>query len=225
MPIPLTFTYSVGPEIQEEIGIGYRVMVQFGRKRILTGIVAKVHQKAPEAYKAKPILDLLDDYPIVNALQIKFWGWLASYYCCHIGEVMNAALPSGLKLSTESKVQMHPDFELENPGYPMDERELLILETLEKKEEVNVDQLESVVPAKDLHKIIKSLLGKKAILVYESVKEKYSPKVEVRVRLAPEYLSDSNKLNELFEGVKGRKSKKMSFSNFCNKYLFLRMLS
>lgn len=140
--------------------------------------------KAPEAYKAKPILDLLDDYPIVNALQIKFWGWMAGYYCCHIGEVMNAALPSGLKLSTESKVQIHPDFDLENPNFPMDDRELAILEVLEKNQEMNVDQLEPIVMAKDLHKIIKSLLAKKAILVYESVKEKYSPKTETRVRFS-----------------------------------------
>lgn len=204
VPIPRAFTYSVSPEIQDEIGIGFRVMVQFGKKRILTGIVAKVHQKAPEAYKAKPILDLLDNYPIVNALQIKFWGWMASYYCCHIGEVMNAALPSGLKLSTESKVQIHPDFDLENPNFPMDDRELTILDVLEKNQEMNVDQLEPLVVSKDLHKIIKSLLAKKAILVYESVKEKYSPKTETRVRFSPEYLMERNKLNELFEKIKGK---------------------
>nr|WP_206769260.1 primosomal protein N' [Cyclobacterium marinum] len=215
VPIPRSFTYSVDPEIQDEIGIGYRVMVQFGKKRILTGIVAKVHQKAPEAYKAKPILDLLDDSPIVNALQIKFWGWMAGYYCCHIGEVMNAALPSGLKLSTESKVQIHPDFDLENPSFPMDERELVILEALEKNPEMNVDQLEPLVAAKDLHKIIKSLLAKKAILVYESVKEKYSPKIETRVRFSSEYLSESHKLNELFEKIKG----KVKQENVLLKYL------
>lgn len=215
VPIPRSFTYSVSPEIQEEIGIGYRVMVQFGKKRILTGIVAKVHQKAPEAYQAKPILDLLDDFPIVNALQIKFWGWMAGYYCCHIGEVMNAALPSGLKLSTESRVQIHPDFDIENPGYPMDDRELLILEALEKTQEVNVDQLEPLVLAKDLHKIIKSLLAKKAILVYESVREKYSPKTETRVRLSEEYLLKSQKLNELFEKIKGKEKQE----NVLLKYL------
>ena len=215
VPIPQTFTYSVGPEIQDEIGIGYRVMVQFGRKRILTGIVAKVHQKAPEAYQAKAILDLLDDFPIVNALQIKFWAWLASYYCCHLGEVMNAALPSGLKLSTESKIQMHPDFDLDNPDYPMDDREMRILEALEKKEEMNVDQLDTLVSVKNLHKLIKSLLAKKAILVYESVKEKYSPKIELRVRLAQEYITASDKLNELFGGIKG----KVKQENVLLKYL------
>jgi primosomal protein N' (replication factor Y) len=215
VPIPLTFTYSVGHELQEQIGIGFRVMVQFGKKRILTGIVSKVHQKQPEVYQAKPILDLLDDYPVVNALQIKFWGWMAGYYCCHIGEVMNAALPSGLKLSTESKIQMHPDFEPDDPGFPMDERELLVIEALKKKEELHVDQLEHVLPVKDVHKIIKSLLSKQAILVYETVKEKYSPKIEQRVRLSAEYLFESDKLIKLFEALKGKEKQE----NVILKYL------
>ena len=215
VPIPLTFTYSVSPELQDEIGIGYRVMVQFGKKRILTGIVSRVHQKPPEVYQAKPILDLLDDYPVVNALQIKFWGWMASYYCCHIGEVMNAALPSGLKLSTESKIQMHPDFEPDHPGFPMDERELLVLDALIKKDELNVEELERVLPVKDVHKIIKSLLSKQAILVYETIKEKYSPKIEQRVRLSAEYLPESEKLTKLFEALKGKEKQE----NVILKYL------
>ncbi|SHN30367.1 replication restart DNA helicase PriA [Cyclobacterium lianum] len=204
VPIPRWFTYSVGPDIQDHIGIGYRVMVQFGKKKILTGIVAKVHQKAPEVYQAKPILDLLDDFPVVNALQIKFWSWMASYYCCHMGEVMNAALPSGLKLSTESRVQLHPDFDFDNPGFPMDERELLLLETLGKNEEMNVEQFDQLLPGKTSHKIIKSLLGKGAILVYESVKEKYSPKTEQRVRLASKYTGEDSLLQSLFEALKGK---------------------
>lgn len=204
VPIPKFFTYSVGLDIQDQIGIGYRVMVQFGKKKILTGIVAKVHQKAPDVYQAKPILDLLDDFPVVNALQIKFWSWMSSYYCCHIGEVMNAALPSGLKLSTESKVQVHPDFDFDNPGFPMDDREILLLETLSKHDEMNVEQVDQLLPGKTSHKIIKSLLGKGAILVYESVKEKYSPKSEQRVRLASKYIGKQGLLESLFEELKGK---------------------
>lgn len=204
VPIPKWFTYSIGVDIQDQIGIGFRVMVQFGKKKILTGIVARVHQKAPEVYQAKPILDLLDDYPVVNALQIKFWSWMASYYCCHIGEVMNAALPSGLKLSTESRVQVHPDFDLDDPGFPMDERELLLLDTLSKHDEMNVEQVDQLLPGKTSHKIIKSLLAKGAILVYESVKEKYSPKTEHRIRLAPKYAAQKSSLEALFDALKGK---------------------
>lgn len=204
VPIPKWFTYKVEREFQERIGIGYRVMVRFGNTKILTGIVARVHQKAPEAYLPKPLLDVLDDFPVVNALQIKFWNWMASYYCCHIGEVMHAALPSGLKLSTESRVQLHPDFDPEKPGFPMDERELLVLETLAKHDEMRVEQFEQLLPGKISHKIIKSLLTKGAVLLYESVREKYSPKTEQRIRLSQKYLAEKGLLQELFAQMKGK---------------------
>ncbi len=205
VPIPKWFTYTVPDEFQKEIGIGYRVIVQFGQKKLLTGIVGKVHQKAPENYRAKPIIDLLDDFAVVNALQIKFWGWMADYYCCHIGEVLNAALPSGLKLTTESKVQLHPDFDLETAAFPMDDREILILKALEKQNEMKVDHLDHLLPAKTVHKIIKSLLSKGAVLVYESLKEKYSPKIEHRIRLSNELIKAEENLEQLFEQLKGKK--------------------
>ncbi|WP_435380172.1 replication restart helicase PriA [Cyclobacterium jeungdonense] len=204
VPIPKWFTYRVEAEFQEQIGIGYRVMVPFGNRKILTGIVAKVHPKAPEIYQAKAILDVLDDFPVVNALQIKFWNWMAGYYCCHIGEVMNAALPSGLKLSTESRVHLHPNFDPEAPGFPMDGRELLVLETLAKHDEMRVEQFEQILPGKTIHKIIKSLLSKGAVLLYESVKEKYSPKTEHRIRLAKKFLTEENQLQDLFLELKGK---------------------
>lgn len=110
VPIPKMFTYKIPRNLAEDIGIGFRVMVQFGQKKVLTGIIGKVHQKPPKEYEAKPILDVLDTYTMVNPLQIKFWAWMADYYCCHIGEAMNAALPSGLKLSSESKIQLNPAY-------------------------------------------------------------------------------------------------------------------
>lgn len=201
VPIPKLFTYKVPDEIQGKIGIGYRVLVQFGKKKILTGIVAKVHQKPPEQYAAKPILDLLEDFAVVNALQIKFWSWMAGYYCCHIGEVMSAALPSGLKLSTESKVQLSPDFDMDNPGLPIDDREWLILEALEKHGELSMEACDLLLQSKSSHKIIKSLLLKSAVLVYEQLKEKYTPKTETRVRLKEAYTENKEALEHLFETI------------------------
>src|SRR5690554_5199625 len=135
VPIPKMFTYRIPRRMAGTLGIGYRVIVQFGRKKVLTGIIGKVHHKPPEVYEAKPILDLLDDHPVVNPLQIKFWGWMAEYYCCHLGEVMNAALPTGLKLSSESRIQLHPNFEVTGADFPLDEREKIILDALDDKGE------------------------------------------------------------------------------------------
>jgi primosomal protein N' (replication factor Y) (superfamily II helicase) len=201
VPIPKMFTYKIPRNLSEEIGIGFRVIVQFGKKKVLTGIIGKVHQKPPVAYEAKPILDILDNHATVNPLQIRFWAWMAEYYCCHIGEVMNAALPSGLKLSSESKIQINPTYDSDTSPYPLDDREEILLQALANKEEMSYEDCEAVLGIKSIHGIIKSLVIKEAILVFEQVKEKYSPKVESRIRLAKEYVQDKSLLETLFNEI------------------------
>lgn len=204
VPIPRMFTYKIPKSLAEGIGIGYRVIVQFGKKKVLTGIVGKVHAKPPQAYEAKPILDVLDAQATVNPLQIRLWAWMAEYYCCHIGEVMNAALPSGLKLSSESKIQINPLFDQETSAYPLDDRELVILEALAQREEMSYQDCENILGIKSIHGIIKSLVVKEAILVFEEVKDKFSPKVESRVRLVKRYAEDRDALEGLFASISGK---------------------
>ncbi|WP_144605299.1 replication restart helicase PriA [Algoriphagus algorifonticola] len=204
VPIPRMFTYKIPKNLASEIQIGARVIVQFGRKKILTGIIGKVHNKPPQAYDAKPILEVLDDQPSVNPLQIRFWVWMASYYCCHIGEVMHAALPSGLRLSSESKVQANPNFDRENAAYPMDEREDKILDALENQAELSYEDCEKILGVKTIHPILKSLVAKEAVLIFEKVQEKYSPKIETRVRIKAEIASDKNALEAVFDGLAGK---------------------
>lgn len=198
VPIPKMFTYRVPRSMEEAVGIGYRVIVQFGKKRILTGVIGKVHSKPPEAYEAKPVLEFLDDFPVVNPLQIKFWGWMAEYYCCHLGEVMNAALPSGLKLSSESKIQINPNFDEFTSLFPIDDREQIIISALLIKGELTYDECEKLLQVKSSYAIIKSLITKDAVLVFEQIKEKFSPKVESRIRLAEDYIKDQTRLEDLF---------------------------
>ena len=204
VPIPRMFTYKIPKNLQPLIQIGLRVIVQFGRKKVLTGIIGKVHNKPPQAYEAKPILDILDDQPSVNPLQIRFWFWMAEYYFCHIGEVMFAAIPSGLRLSSESKIQANPNFDVESSKYPLDVREEKILEALEKKEELSYEDCEQILGIKTIHPILKSLVAKEAILIFERVQEKYTPKVETRIRLTSEILNIKGALEAIFETVQGK---------------------
>lgn len=199
VPIPRMFTYKIPKLLLPDIQIGSRVIVQFGRKKILTGIIGKVHSKAPEMYEAKPILEILDSQPSVNPLQIKFWAWMADYYCCHIGEVMHAALPAGLRLSSESRIQPNPGFDPEKSPYPLDSREVLILDALQAKSELNYEDCEKILGIKSIHPILKSLVAKEAILTFERVQEKYSPKVETRIRLTSDYVADKQTLEGLFD--------------------------
>jgi len=204
VPIPRMFTYRVPKNLQSQVNLGSRVIVQFGKKKVLTGIIGKVHNKPPQAYEAKPILDILDIQPSVNPLQIRFWVWMAEYYCCHIGEVMHAAFPSGLRLSSESKVQLNPNFDREESKYPLDDREVKILDALDKSEEISYEDCEKILGVKTIHPILKSLVGKEAILIFEKVQEKYTPKVETRVRLTSEIASDKKALEVVFGSLAGK---------------------
>lgn len=193
------FTYRIPKTLKPEINLGSRVIVQFGKKKVLTGIIGKVHNKTPQVYEAKPILEVLDVQPSVNPLQIRFWVWMADYYCCHIGEVMHAALPSGLRLSSESKVQLNPNYDRETSKYPLDDREEKILAALETSTELSYEDCEKVLGVKTIHPILKSLVIKEAILIFEKVQEKYTPKVETRIRLVQQIAESKSAIGEIFK--------------------------
>ncbi len=192
LPVPIAnlFTYRIPYELNELVGIGYRVIVQFGKKKILTGIIAGIHQNPPSVYQAKYIIDLLDDEPVMNEKQLKFYRWVADYYMCTVGETLNIGMPSGLKLNSESKIQLNPEYDFVNPIYPFTDKELLILHVLERDKVITYGEAAQILQIKSYLKIIKSLIAKEAILIFEEVKEKYSPKRETRVRLAKHWLQN-----------------------------------
>ncbi len=106
LPLPKLYTYRVPYDMNDDIFVGTRVIVQFGAKKILSCIVADVHETPPVGYQAKYILEIIDEKPVVTPQQLKIFNWIAEYYMCTIGEVINAALPSALKLSSESRIQL-----------------------------------------------------------------------------------------------------------------------
>lgn len=171
----------------EVLKIGARVIVPFGKNngRVFTAIVARLHNSPPAGYQARYITEVLDEYPLVTGYQLELFRWMAEYYMCCVGDVMNIALPSGLKISSQSKVQVNPDFD-----YPelLTEFEDILLTELKKQPALTYDELARLagegtsVPA-----LIKSLVGKKAIIVFEEVREKYVPKMIRKVRLHRTY--------------------------------------
>ena len=101
-----TFTYSVPASLADKIAVGCRVLVPFGKKRIYSAVIRSLDEPPPEGVVPKPIADLLDDTPVVSHVQFQLWDWMASYYMCTPGEVMRAALPSGLRPESESRVRI-----------------------------------------------------------------------------------------------------------------------
>ena len=98
LPLPLEglFTYAVSDEMAAQVREGVRVVVPFNRSKRYTAIVVKIHDEKPD-FDTKNIIEILDNQPIILPEQLRLWQWISDYYMAPLGEVMNAALPAGLK--------------------------------------------------------------------------------------------------------------------------------
>ncbi len=223
LPIPVEgrFTYRIPDEFGEKVKEGTRVVVNFGKRRVLTGVVMRVHQEAPQNLQAKYILELLDERPLINNYQLRFWEWIADYYMCHLGEVMNVALPSGLKLSSLSKVQFNPSFIALQAQYqiPLSAKEQVLIDHLAGDNTLTFEQIANLLNIKNVYPIIKSLLFKEAIIVFEELKEKYKPKIIKKIRLTKHYLADVEQLTELLDSMTLQKRNLSKQQDVILKYL------
>ena len=201
LPIPLRYTYRIPFQLNENVKRGCRVIIQFGKKRIITGIVDRIHEDPPRKHQAKLILDLLDEEPSVNELQLRLIDWMAGYYMCTPGEVLNAALPSGLKLSSESKVQLHPEWE--DSGQEISEHEETVIDALRGGKVLGYSEISDLLNLKSIYAVLKSLIAREAVLVYEEVKDKYTPLKEKRIVLREEFRSEKA-LQTLFEDLSSK---------------------
>lgn len=200
LPIPLerSFTYAISDEEALVLQPGMRVAVPFGKSKIYTAIIYSVHQNPPEAYEAKEIHEILDDYPIVTPVQLKHWEWIASYYMCTLGEVVRSALPGAFLLESETLI-------LRNTAYEIDENELLddeflVFEALQHQSILKVQEVSAIIERKNVLPILQRLLDKNVIVLKEEVYEQYKPKLVRYVKLGTEHTSDQ-KLEELLNSL------------------------
>ncbi len=209
-PFPLAqlFTYSVPEEFQSALMPGMRVAVQFGTRRMYSALVYKTHYQKPADYETKDILAVLDNYPVVLPVQYEFWNWISSYYMCSVGEVMKAALPAGLKLESETRLVVNPDFQHFEEINP---KESPVLSILEEKNTLTVAEIAKSYNKRDLLNIIKSLIDKEAIFAEEHLREGFKPKLLTTIKLTPEYHTEE-KLIEALDSLK-RAPKQVSILN------------
>ena len=198
LPLPLagTFTYRVPRTLEQEVQIGKRVTIPFGRRKLYTGIIHQIHDRPPTNYQAKYVDGLLDDEPVIFDDQLDFWNWMRQYYMCHLGDVMNAAIPSGLKLSSESRLTIHPDYD--GSLDDLEPEEMDILEALQTSDFLKMDELATLVRKTHLHRIIRLMSDKRIVVQYEELQHKFKPKKEIIYRLA-DWLEEKEKLEEIFD--------------------------
>ncbi|GAB3937604.1 replication restart helicase PriA [Mucilaginibacter myungsuensis] len=193
--IAINYTYRVPYDLNDQIAVGKRVVVQFGKSKIYTAIVAGIGEQAPEKYEAKYIIDVLDAEPVVHQRQLQFWAWIADYYLCNIGEVMNAALPTALKLASETKVELNKEYPVDKTT--LNDREYLIVDALELQPELTVNDIAKLLGQKTVMPILKMMFEKGIINISEEVSDRYKPRVRTFITLNPIY-RDQDQLRELF---------------------------
>ena len=201
LAIPKLLTYRVPTHWSSSVVCGSRVLVPLGAKKIVTGLVENIHQ-TPPSYATKNILAVLDQTPLVRDVQRQFFHWLANYYLCTIGEVLKAALPSGFRLSSQAKIQLHPACDLATTHFSDQEQHLI--KVLQSRPHWTYAEVAQATKQKNIPHLIKNLLHKQAILLFEEVKEKYRPKKEKRIKLNTQFIQNEAKLQALFAQLEAK---------------------
>jgi primosomal protein N' (replication factor Y) len=207
LAVPNLYTYRVPYDLNEQISIGKRVVIQFGKGKLYTALVRTIHEVPPKQYTAKYIDSVLDELPIVNSHQFELWDWISSYYMCTIGEVMVAALPGALRLASETKIVINPVFDQAH-NTTLSDKEFLILEALEVRNILTLNDISQIIEQQTVYPIIKSLIEKGAVLIQEELKEKFKPKIETFVRITA-FADDEENLKTIFTALEKKAAKQL----------------
>ena len=204
LSLPKTFTYLVSEAEYNYIQPGMRIAVPFGKSKIYTGLALDKHQTPPTLYEPKEIHQILDEKPIVNALQLKHWQWISSYYMCMIGDVFRGAIPSAFLLESETIISKNNDFEVGN--LDLSDDEYLIFDALQHQSSLKVQDIMAILNKKNIFPIVQKLLGKQLVVLNEEIQEEYKPKLIKYIKLCENYSDEAN-LISLLDSLKGVKQK------------------
>ncbi|MBT6013308.1 MAG: primosomal protein N' [Flavobacteriales bacterium] len=196
LPVEGSFTYCLTDK-NLDVSVGQRVIVQFGKRKLYTAIVMDIHNREPKLYEAKYVLAVLDEGNVVHPIQIRFWKWIAEYYMSRLGDVMNVALPSSLKLASESKIIVHPDFDGDMGD--LTDNENAIITTLTLKEELTLQDAITLIDKTAVFPIINELIRKEVVQIKEELHDSFKKKTLQFVELV------GDDFENYFEKVKSAK--------------------
>lgn len=194
--IPRFYTYRVPLEMTNRLAIGMRVVVPL-RNKLYTGIIRKIHAQAPAKYQPKDINEILDPEPLLREAVLAFWDWMAAYYLCYPGDVMLAALPSLFRISSETRLLMHPDYIAKQEELSDDA--FMVMEGLETNGELTLADVQRILGRKNVIPLLRDMAERKWVLTKENLQQGVKEKREVQLRLATHLLADEAALRKVFE--------------------------
>lgn len=204
LPLPNLLTYAT-EGVDEALEIGMRVVVQVGARKRYTGVVCRLHQDAPKGYAARAMDAVVDDRPVVTPGQLRMWEWMAGYYMCTRGEVMAAALPSGLKLSSQTRLVVHPEANVDDLRSMAPQAQVLF-DAIELRKGLQLSEAAEVLDVKHPQRWVNQLVQAQLIVSEEEWKERYKPKTERTLQL-PEPLRDETALGAALDELDRRAPK------------------
>lgn len=193
LALPKNYTWSIPEEFQQAAKPGVRAEVQLKNKRY-SGIIKQIIHEKPRDFEPRPLNNILDDEPQLYHQQLKLWHWIADYYMCSEGEVMQAAMPSNLKLSSETILVWNEEHNEDFTN--LNDREYIVAEALSIKKELKLGEVQELLDSSQVYPVIKKLIEKNVCHVWEELKEKYKEKNETYIILHPQY-RDEEKLADL----------------------------
>ena len=191
------FTYLIPDALAERVKPGCRVIVQFGNRKLYSGLVEAVHSDKGDYDSLKEIVDVIDDLALISETQLSLWDWVSSYYMCTKGEVMKAALPSGLSLESETRLTLNPGNTIEDG---LDEKEYVLIKLIADQKSVALKSLPSYISKKNTLLIVNELINRNILQSGESIQETFKPREEIFLKLSEKF--NEATLNELLDKLK-----------------------
>lgn len=206
LPLALNkpYTYAVSSEDYAVLAPGFRVAVSFGKSKVYSAVVVKLHHQPPQRYTPKYIELILEESPCVTPKQLEFWYWLSDYYQSKLGEILRAALPGTFLLESETVV-IKKDISVEEKSRLSDDA-FLVYEALEIKA-LSIKEIIEILGKKSVLGLLQDLFSDGVVDIHQKLSEKYKPKLVKYARFSQAILK-THTLEEVFETLKNAPKQK-----------------
>ena len=202
--LPQAYTYRLPRELEGRVAVGCRVVVQFGRTRLYSALVRRIHTNQPP-WRTKYVIDVLDSEPVVTERQMQFWEWMARYYMCYTGDVMAMALPAAMKLQSESAVSINPEWDGELSA--LGRYETQIVQLLASHPVMKVADLGRAIGVQKVMPLLRGMLERGIVSLDEELRERFRPRRSAFL-LLPEAYRDEARLKEAMDNLERRRRTK-----------------
>lgn len=188
LPLPLNATYTYRIPEPMQLSVGERVIVPFGARKYYTAVVDRIHDEEPSGFEIKDIAEQLDTEPVLLPVQRKLWRWIADYYMCSPGDVFKAALPSGMKLESETVLVCRE--ESPTPEEISQPKVQQVWNLLHEQKEMSLSLLQKRITSFPVLSVVRKMLDSGLLTVKEEVRSGYRPLTETMVTLSEAYRSE-----------------------------------